>query len=151
MALIYPPKVGEIFMCEFPPCLVEPEMIKTRAVIVVSPKCDGRKMLWTVVPLSLTPPDPIRAYHCLVPARFLPKGMRATGGDRWAKCDMVYSLCQDRLTLCRGSKDRTTGKRVYDKGRVDLAHLQQIRCCIAQSLGIGKDLFIEKIPDKTAA
>lgn len=141
MALLYPPSVGEIYMCAFPECFKEPEMVKTRAVLIVSPKCDGRRGLWTVVPLSLTTPNPIRSYHCLVPARFMPKPMQATGGDRWAKCDMIYAFSQDRLELCKGHRDPSTGKRKYEKGKVDLEHIQIVRRGVAAALGIDSALF----------
>ncbi|PRH81511.1 type II toxin-antitoxin system PemK/MazF family toxin [Arenimonas caeni] len=141
MALKYPPAVGSILVCEFPPCFSPPEMVKTRPVVVLSPKITGRPDLATVVPLSTTAPSQIESHHCKVPARMLPKSLQATAGDRWAKCDMVYTLHVSRLSPVKGKRDRVTGKRDYEHAKVDLATLQELRRCAAAGLGIGVDLW----------
>lgn len=48
-------------MCDFTG-FIEPEMIKTRPVVVVK-KHKSNPLLVTVVPLSATKPDPIQDYH----------------------------------------------------------------------------------------
>ncbi|MGH8073626.1 MAG: type II toxin-antitoxin system PemK/MazF family toxin [Lysobacter sp.] len=141
MALRYPPKVGDILMCEFPECFAAPEMVKTRAVVVISPKLAGRDRLVAVLPISNTPPEPLCAHHCLIPARMLPKYMQATGGERWAKCDMLYTFSLTRLSLIKDGRDRATGKRKYDTPRFDLETLQAVRRAAACSLGIDKALW----------
>ena len=141
MGLQFPPSVGDIVMCAFPDCFEPPEMVKTRAVIVISPKLAGRAGLAAIVPLSNTAPDPVREYHCEIPARLLPKCMQATGGARWAKCDMVYTLSIARLSLAMGKRNPQTKQRTYDKARLDLEHINKVRRCLALSLGIGRQLF----------
>jgi uncharacterized protein YifN (PemK superfamily) len=109
-------------------------MVKTRASIVVSPRAVGHPQLVTLVPLSNTAPEPIRAFHCEIPPMFLPKFMQSTGGARWAKCDMLYTMSLDRLELPQTSRDRKTGKRQYETPRLDLDHLRRVRACIAAAL-----------------
>ncbi|HZX77317.1 type II toxin-antitoxin system PemK/MazF family toxin [Lysobacter sp.] len=141
MALRFKPKVGDILMCEFPVCFKAPEMIKSRAVIVVSPQLQGRPDLAAVVPISNTPPNPVCTHHCQIPVRFLPKFMQATGGVRWAKCDMLYTFSHARLELIKLGRDRATGKRLYDHPRLDLETLQEVRRAIAAGLGIDGALW----------
>lgn len=140
MALRYAPKVGEILMCEFPACFVAPEMVKTRPVVVVSPRLIGRDQLVAVVPISNTCPTPVCDHHCEIPASLLPKFMQATGGARWAKCDMIYTLSLSRLSLISDGRGKD-GKRKYDNRRLDLAHLQSVRRAAAAALGIDSSLW----------
>jgi len=56
------PKAGMVLMCDFDGYQV-PEIVKTRPVVVVSPNHLIRPGLVSVVPLSLTPPDPVQPYH----------------------------------------------------------------------------------------
>lgn len=142
VALQYLPNVGEIFMCEFPECFRAPEMVKHRPVIVVSPFLPGRSRLVNVVPISMTAPSPVQPYHCRIATGLLPRPLQEEAGERWAKCDMVYTLCIDRLSLVRGARSRAAGgKRSYHTGRLDLAHLQAVRRAIAAGMGIGPELF----------
>lgn len=142
MALLYPPKVGDIVMCQFPECLAAPEMIKKRAVIVISPRLAGRDGLVAVVPISNSAPDPVHAHHCEIEVRLLPKFMQATGGNRWAKCDMLYTFSLERLSLIQdGRRDRATGKRIYDHCKADLVTVQAVRRSIAAALGIDGALW----------
>lgn len=139
--LLYPPKTGDIVMCEFPACFEMPEMVKTRAVVVISRRSQHRLGLAAIVPLSSTEPNPILEHHCQIPVRLLPKFMQATGGPRWAKGDMVYTLSTKRLSLPTTHRDKRTGKRAYDQARLDLEHLQLVRRCVASALLISADIF----------
>ena len=51
MALSYYPSIGEIVLCDYRG-FIEPEMIKTRPVVVVSPRLRRRGNLIGVVPLE---------------------------------------------------------------------------------------------------
>jgi uncharacterized protein YifN (PemK superfamily) len=135
LALLYQPRAGDIFMCEFPACFDVPEMVKTRPVIVVSPRLAGRRELVGIVPISHSEPDPMCAHHCIIPVRMLPKFMQATGGHRWVKCDMVYTFSTRRLSPVEHPR-RMAGKRVYEYPRLDGATLQHVRRAIASGLGI---------------
>lgn len=129
-------------MCEFPDSFKAPEMVKTRPVVVVSPKLPGRYGLAAVVPISGTEPEPLCAHHCVIPARMLPRYMQATGGDRWAKCDMLYTLSLERLSPVQIKGRGPDGKRRYEYPGVDLTTLQAIRRAAAIALGIGPVLWV---------
>lgn len=69
MGLPYQPRAGDIFICEFPTCFEAPEMVKTRAVIVVSPRVAGRGSdLATVVPIS----EPLPTFAVIITAEYRP-------------------------------------------------------------------------------
>lgn len=130
-------------MCDFPLCLRAPEMVKRRPVIVVNPHIPGREGLVNIVPISMTAPNPLRPQHCQIAIGLLPLPLQSQAGDRWAKCDMIYTLSVDRLSLVQGARNRSAGgKRIYYKGKLDLAHLQAVRRAIASTLGIGSEIFV---------
>ena len=143
MALPHQPRAGDIVICEFPDCFEAPEMTKTRAVIVVSPRLPGRSSeLVTVVPISRSQPYVPGEHHCRIPIDLLPKFMQSTGGDRWAKCDMLYTLSTRRLSLIEiGPRDRH-GHRAFDRPRLDLATLLAVRRAIAAGVGIDTALRV---------
>lgn len=140
MALRFPPNPGAIFMCEFPPCFSAPEMVKTRAVIVVSPKLHGRADLVGVVPISNTCPAPVCTHHCEIKQRMLPRFMQATGENRWAKCDMLYTFSLGRLSPIELKRVRGQ-PRQYEYPKLDLVTLQEVRRAVAAGLGIDKALW----------
>lgn len=135
MPLKYPPKVGQILVCAYPPCFEAPEMLKKRAVIVINPKFAGRAGLVSIVPISATAPDPVMPYHCEIPRLLLPDYMQ-DGQARWAKCDMICTLSAARLELVRKGRDRSSGKRTYENKCLDLPTLLAVRKCVAAALGI---------------
>ena len=140
MALPYHPKPGEIYMCAFPNEYMQGEMIKTRPVIILNKKIDGRPKLVNVVPLSMTAPDPVCGHHVKVNRLYLPKGIRDKEGDRWAKCDMVYTMSIDRLDFVRGHRT-AGGARVMDKGTLPPATLLAVRLATAKCLGVHAGSF----------
>lgn len=146
-SLQFPPKLGDIVMCEFPDCFGPPEMVKTRAVIVISPRRQNECGLATVVPLSNSAPEKVCDHHCQIPVKLLPKHLQATGGARWAKCDMLYTLSTKRLFLVSRGRDPQTKKRVYDTARIDLEHIQAVRRCISAALVISPDIFLTNQDD----
>ncbi|MBB3814899.1 uncharacterized protein YifN (PemK superfamily) [Xanthomonas arboricola] len=135
MGLSYHPKPGEIFMCEFPSEYLHGEMIKKRPVIILNNKIDGRPKLVNIVPISMTAPDPVCAHHVDINRMYLPKGLRDKAGDRWAKCDMVYTMSIERLELVRGHKGQNS-KRTSDKGTLPPAVLLAVRVAAAKCLGV---------------
>lgn len=141
MSLIYHPKVGDIVMCEFPSCFQSPEMVKTRPVVVISPKIPGRTTMVAIVPLSTTAPMPRLGHHCEIALRMLPPSLQASASTCWAKCDMVYTFSIHRLSLVQGKRDPKTQKRRYETARLDLAHIQAVRRCLASALGITNALW----------
>jgi uncharacterized protein YifN (PemK superfamily) len=120
------PAPGTILTCKFDGTFKVPEMVKTRCVIVLSPKIVSRYGLCTVVCLSDTAPDPIMPYHAQIDIRPKIPGWESEG--IWIKGDMVYSISFERLDLIRLGKDRQ-GKRIY---RYDVLSDQQLK--LAKSL-----------------
>lgn len=72
---------------------IYPEMVKKRPVIVISPNHMMRPKLCTVVPFSLTPPQPIEPYHY----EFVTNPIPGRPSPAWAKCDMAATVCYERL------------------------------------------------------
>ncbi|WP_414714107.1 type II toxin-antitoxin system PemK/MazF family toxin [Sphingomonas sp.] len=66
MALSYYPSTGEILVCHYGQAAFEPEMNKSRPVVVIGPRLRRRGRLVTVVPLSTTAPTSTEPYHCLI-------------------------------------------------------------------------------------
>ncbi|MCU1197522.1 type II toxin-antitoxin system PemK/MazF family toxin [Stenotrophomonas maltophilia] len=140
MGLLYHPRPGEIFMCEFPQEYLHGEMVKKRPVIILNKKMDGRPTLVNVVPISMTPPDIVCAHHVPIGRMSMPKGLRDQEGDRWAKCDMVYTMSIQRLDFVRGHRSNS-GARVRDAGALPPATLLAVRLATAKCLGVKAEHF----------
>ena len=92
MALNVHPKAGMIVMCDFAGYIV-PVIVKVRPVVVISPNHISRPRLCMVVPLSTTPPLPIRPYHY----KLAGSPFSHDPSEVWAKCDLVASVSIERL------------------------------------------------------
>lgn len=115
-------------------------MEKRRPVIVISTKAEGRRQrLATVVPISMTAPHVIEAYHILVPMFDMPQGLRERPGIRYAKCDCVNTLSLERLDLVTAPRDG--GRRIYVAGQVSFALLLAVRKAVAGVVGIHEKTF----------
>ena len=143
MGLKFPPRVGQVLLCEFPSSLTPPEMVKTRPVVVVTPRLTGRSGLVGIVPLSTTAPHPICSHPCRVAMSSMPRPLQATTLEIWAKCDMVYTFCLARLDRFKSGKDRNSGKRLYDSGQLTGAEMDEVRRCVAAAFGITPRLLNE--------
>lgn len=133
--LKFHPEPGVILMCDFDKLgLKEPEMVKFRPVVVVSPRLKRRHGLLAVVPLSTTEPAELMPYHCVIelnPA--LPKPWDSP--RMWAKADMIYTVRFERLDLVRTGRDQT-GRRKYLTKAVSEDQLLGIRKCVLNGLGM---------------
>lgn len=134
MAIQEHPKTGTVVMCDYNSGFREPEMVKRRPVIIISPKIRHRTGLCTVVALSTTPPNPKLPYHCQIdlwpelPKPFVSKGI-------WVKGDMINVVGFHRLNLIRlGSGEN--GKRLYRYDTVSVEELAKIRRCILSGIGL---------------
>lgn len=107
-------------MCRFDG-FFEPEMIKTRPVVILARHKHNNKLV-TVVPLSTTAPDKEEAYHHRLSANPSPGENKDL--PVWAKCDMVYTLSTDRLELFR---IRTRQGRSIANAHVDDEDFEAIR------------------------
>lgn len=141
MAILYPPRVGTVLICEFPSSFVAPEMVKTRPVVVITPPTAGRTNLVGVVPLSTTPPNPVCAFHCRVAISSMPRSIQARATEVWAKCDMVYTFGLQRLDRFKAGKDKGTGKRLYETGQLTGEEVDAVRRCMAAAFGIRASLL----------
>ena len=136
MAIREHPAIGTILKCDYETGFLPPEMVKRRAVVVVSPKITGRYKLCTVVPLSTTPPDPVRQYHCQVDLPDeLPDWLQKRGV--WVKADMMAAVSFDRLDLIRYPKNRQ-GRRTYCYKAVSDENLRKIRKALLAGLGLAQ-------------
>lgn len=130
MPLTYQPRVGAVVLCDFHG-MIEPEMIKRREVVVIAIHKRNSKLV-TVVPLSATEPERPEAYH-----HKLTKDPRPNGDPTktiWAKCDMVYTLCLDRMDMHYTSSRR--GGRQSVRVQLPPDDLAAIRRCVAVALNL---------------
>lgn len=128
------PRLGTVVMCDFGAGFKEPEMVKRRPVVVISPKIAGRPYLCTVVALSTTAPSPALPYHCQIALRpRLPPPLQSDGV--WVKGDMVNAVGFHRLDLIRLGKDRN-GKRVYLYDPLSADIIKEIRACMLRAMGL---------------
>lgn len=133
MAINSHPDIGAVVICDFSG-FMEPEMIKRRPAIVISPRFRNRKDLCSIVPLSTTAPNKIMPYHCQINfPNPLPKPYTAT--TMWAKCDMFCAVSFKRLFFPCSGRD-AGGKRIYDIRIIDNSDLKKIRECVLHSMGL---------------
>lgn len=113
---------------------VEPEMMKRRLAIVMSPKIAARPRLCTVVPLSLTQPRKVMPYNKRLRIPFeLPK--KWGDQERWIKGDMVNAVGLHRVDLLRLGKD-SSGRRVYQTSALPDDLFRLVRICVLHGLGL---------------
>ena len=126
MPILFRPKPGCVLFCDFRG-YIEPEMIKSRPVVVISPSHMERADLVTVVPLSTTPPNPVQKYHYKLIGNPIPGNSEI---EVWAKCDMVATVAfarLDRVKLGRGN---------FQVGAVSIEQVKAIRRAALVALGV---------------
>jgi uncharacterized protein YifN (PemK superfamily) len=130
------PPLGTVVLCDFSGGFREPEMVKRRPVIVLSPRIRARAPVCTVVALSLTAPDPIMSYHARIdlrPALPLPW----VSDDVWVKGDMINTVGFHRLDLFRLGKD-AEGSQNYLLEPLPDDVLTEVRGCVLAGLGLNR-------------
>ena len=138
MAIHFHPEQGTIVICDFSG-FVQPEMVKRRPAVVVSPRLRRRDRLCTIVPLSTTAPNPVAPYHFKLHVDpVLPKPYDAS--FHWVKADMLYTVSFDRLHLPFDRKD-ASGERKYDVRVIDESDLLKIQECMLHALGLTSSSF----------
>ncbi|MEP6484230.1 MAG: type II toxin-antitoxin system PemK/MazF family toxin [Rudaea sp.] len=125
------PSIGETLWCDYSG--IEPEMVKRRLVVVVSPRTSQRYKLVTVVPISATEPSAILPWHVKLHRDPYPKGDKP---DLWVKCDMINVVCFERLA---GYHFRWNGARKYHRMAVSRDELRAIRAGMLAALGLTND------------
>lgn len=135
MSISYYPSAGEVLLCNFETGFIEPEMVKLRPVVIISPRLRGCGNLATVIPFSTTPPIIIEDYHYLLELEnALPYPFDEN--PIWLKCDMIYRVSRDRLDRFNG-KRLPNGKRQYLSGHVNATQLIDIKKAVLHSIGLG--------------
>lgn len=132
MPINYPPKRGQILLCDFSQGFKEPEMVKgARPVIVISTK--GK--LVTIAACSTVEPEPIEGCHYKLPKQSMPKIPKFIGKDTWLKGDMIYTVGFHRLELiCLGKEN---GKRIYFQNKLGNEQMDKIIKCVLHGIGMG--------------
>ena len=134
MGLRYHPRQGAIVTVDFDAGFVAPEMIKRRLCVVLSKPIQNRQKLVTVVPLSLTPPDPRMPYHyCLSIPFALPQAWGPA--PRWVKGDMICAVSWARTDLLRLGKN-ADGKRRYQEEVLPPTEFRRVTACVLHGLGL---------------
>jgi uncharacterized protein YifN (PemK superfamily) len=127
MAITFHPKPNHLLACDFTTGFQPPEMVKVRTVVVISV---DNAQICTVVPLSSTPPEPVRLWHHQMDKSSLLPSMPLL----WVKGDCVQTVALRRLDRVR-SRD-SAGKRVYLANMVSSDDLAAVRLCVAHWLGL---------------
>ena len=135
MPLQFPPRVGDIVECDWSRGFVEPEMVKKRLAVIISPRLPHRDRLCHVVPLSTTPPPAGIRYQCSVTLRDDPP-MPYQGRVKWAKADMINTVSYDRCNLPSFPRYPRTNRRKYYQERLDHAELNKIKHALFDALGL---------------
>lgn len=133
--LNYPPRLGTVVICNYDTGFRPPEMIKTRLAIVISPRLPYRDGLCTVVPLSTTPSKAGIRYQCKIE---LPRQAPSPfeGLVKWAKADMLATVCYNRLSLPYSGRNPTSGRRDYLQIILPLEELKKVRVAVLNALGL---------------
>ncbi len=137
MSITYHPRPGQILMCAFPKGFKEPEMVKNRPVVILTPAMTGRPNLVTIVGLSSVRPDPVRDFHLLLPKASLPMLGDFQSKETWVKGDMIYAVGFHRLNLIRLGTHDVDGKRHYFKSRLGRPRMRKIYTCVLHGLNLG--------------
>ena len=128
------PTLGAVLLCNFDAGFKEPEMVKRRPVVIISPKIQARPFLCTIVALSTEAPDPVMQYHCQIDLRpRLPRPWQSDGV--WVKGDMVNAVGFHRLDFLRLGKDGQ-GKRIYLYDPLSAENIKKIRACVLRGMGL---------------
>jgi mRNA interferase MazF len=133
MPLSYYPNIGEIVLCDYKG-FVEPEMVKTRPVVVMSPRLRRRGNLIGVVPLSTTAPSPAEAYHCLIELDN-PLPSPFDNPVMWAKCDMYSVVSMHRLDRFKEAKQRHGGARQWRVGKANASQIMALKKAVLCGIG----------------
>lgn len=136
MALKFHPEPGTILMCDFQN-FRQPEMVKIRPVVVVSPRMKRCSGLCTVVAISTQEPSIREQYHLPIEPHLMPPLPKFQAKPSWLKGDMIYRVSFDRLNLIQLDKDLVTGRRNYFKDVIDRQTMNMVYGCIMSSLNLG--------------
>ncbi|MCL2717140.1 MAG: type II toxin-antitoxin system PemK/MazF family toxin [Alphaproteobacteria bacterium] len=126
MAIPFFPRAGQVLICDFND-FRPPEMVKTRPVIVVSPRLPYRSEIVAIVPISRSPPK-----HNLPFCYRMSKNYNPQEDDDvpcWAKADLVMNLGLYRM------HGFNVGQGKWEYPKVSDTDLEGVRHAILCGLG----------------
>jgi len=127
LALRFPPKVGQVFVCNLKNA-VHPEIGKVRPVVVIAPRLPHRPELATVVPISTTAPIHEHPFCYKLSKNYHPE--EPDDLDCWAKADLVMSVSYQRLSPFK------TDRRKYVYPTLGATDIKGVRLAIVHGLGL---------------
>ncbi len=113
-------------MCDFRGN-IQPEIVKKRPVIVITPRLPHRDRLCMVVPTSTTAPDHPQPYHVRLLKNYHPN--EPDDLPVWAKCDLITNVSTARLDRFK------VGYRKYVTPKISAADLAAVRQGVLAALG----------------
>jgi mRNA interferase MazF len=128
MALNFFPRAGQVLMCDFTG-FKAPEMVKTRPVVVVSPRLPRRSEVVAIVPISLTEPVPLMPYQVRLSKNYHPE--EPDDLPCWAIADLILNVGLYRLN---GFK---IGRRLWANPQMTGPDLAAVREAVLHGLGFG--------------
>lgn len=126
----FQPAPGTILNCDFTG-FVPPEMVKPRQVVVLWKHKSNAKLVY-IVPLSTTEPMDA-ALAVRLPKLPIPRPGQDPATPVWVKCDMVYTLSTDRLSLPVNRASRRAAASPININ-VSTPELMAIKACVAKAL-----------------
>jgi len=131
VALRFQPTAGTILNCDFHGYVV-PEIVKLRQVVVLRKHKSAAKLVY-VVPLSTTPPHD--ADLAVQLARLpLPRPQQNPNTKIWVKCDLLYTVSTDRLSMPVSRVSRRNSAPININ--LSAPDLERIRATVAHVLGL---------------
>lgn len=121
------PQAGQILICHFGLGFQPPEMVKTRPVIVISPKVAPWTKLCIVVPISSVAPNPVLDYHFKLPKGLVPSEKYE---ESWIKGDTIMAVGCHRLDRIK------TGFRNYVSPVAPGEVLREVKRCVLHAVGM---------------
>ena len=134
MPLPHQPAIGTIVICDFKG-FIQPEMIKRRPAVVISPRFRSRFGLCTVVPFSTTEPESIEKYHHKIEFDD-PLPQPYNSPFQWVKADMFCTVSLQRLFFPWQGK-KHDGSRNYIIKKVSSEDMAIIKKCMLHAIGMG--------------
>jgi uncharacterized protein YifN (PemK superfamily) len=125
--IAFQPKPGQILVCHFGLGFRPPEMIKTRPVLVISPKVQPWTKLSVVVPISSRAPVRVQNHHFRLPNGLIPGNKYE---EAWIKGDTLIAVGSHRLDRIK------VGFRSYVAPIVPDSILTEARRCILHATGL---------------
>jgi mRNA interferase MazF len=133
MPIQFHPGVSAVVLCDFSTGFIQPEMVKKRPAVIITPQMGSRPNLCTVVPISTDPPRRQENYHHELTALQLPAPFDK--GPNWVKADLVFSASFQRLSLFQTARGHD-GKRNYMRIFVQPQDFRCIQRAVLCGLGL---------------